>query len=58
MSDYHFLITSSPTHKNLKIVAGGSAHGFKMMPVIGRYAVQVSCPLADPDEDVSLTLPR
>lgn len=36
-ADRHFLVTKYPGHKNLFLAAGGSAHGFKFMPVIGRY---------------------
>ncbi|KAL2444388.1 L-pipecolate oxidase [Exophiala dermatitidis] len=35
--DRHFLITPHPDHKGLFIAGGGSAHGFKFMPVLGKY---------------------
>ncbi|KAJ5814003.1 uncharacterized protein N7503_000753 [Penicillium pulvis] len=41
MPDYNFLITPHPTHKNLKIAIGGSAHGFKFLPVLGKYIVEM-----------------
>ncbi|KAI9846608.1 MAG: hypothetical protein M1837_003849 [Sclerophora amabilis] len=36
-SDRHFLITPHPDHQNLFLAAGGSAHGFKFMPILGKY---------------------
>ncbi|KAL6251755.1 hypothetical protein RBB50_001965 [Rhinocladiella similis] len=36
-ADRHFLIAPHPEHKGLFIAAGGSAHGFKFMPVLGKY---------------------
>ncbi|KAL3462387.1 FAD dependent oxidoreductase [Aspergillus heterothallicus] len=49
MPDYHFLITPHPTHKNLKIAIGGSAHGFKFLPVLGKYIVQMMEGTLDPE---------
>ncbi|KAL2845269.1 FAD dependent oxidoreductase [Aspergillus pseudoustus] len=49
MPDYHFLITPHPTHKNLKIAIGGSAHGFKFLPVLGKYIVQMMEGRLDPE---------
>ncbi|KAK2806203.1 hypothetical protein FQN50_005926 [Emmonsiellopsis sp. PD_5] len=39
--DRHFLATPHPEHKNLYFAAGGSAHGFKFLPVLGRYIVDM-----------------
>lgn len=41
MADYNFLIGSHPDHESLKVAVGGSAHGFKFLPVIGKYIVQM-----------------
>ncbi|CAK3973549.1 fructosyl amino acid oxidase [Lecanosticta acicola] len=41
MPDYHFLISAHPEHPGLKLAVGGSAHGFKFLPVIGKYVVQM-----------------
>ena len=35
--DRHFLITPHPNHKGLFLACGGSAHGFKFMPILGKY---------------------
>lgn len=35
--DRHFLIGQHPEHPGLSLAVGGSAHGFKFLPVIGRY---------------------
>lgn len=42
-SDGDFLITRHPNSRlsNLYIAAGGSFHGFKFLPIIGRYVVNV-----------------
>ncbi|KAJ5578531.1 uncharacterized protein N7459_007495 [Penicillium hispanicum] len=48
MPDYHFLITPHPTYKNLKVAIGGSAHGFKFLPVLGRYIVEMIEGTLDP----------
>ncbi|KAH9820933.1 putative sarcosine oxidase [Teratosphaeria destructans] len=37
--DFHFLISPHPKHGGLHMAVGGSAHGFKFMPVIGNYVV-------------------
>ncbi|KAF2703698.1 fructosyl amino acid oxidase [Pleomassaria siparia CBS 279.74] len=37
--DLHFLIDKHPSYPGLHLAVGGSAHGFKMMPVIGKYVV-------------------
>lgn len=36
-ADRHFLIAHHPNHKQLVVATGGSAHGFKFLPVIGSY---------------------
>lgn len=38
--DLHFLIDHHPNHPGLHLAVGGSAHGFKMMPVVGKYIVE------------------
>lgn len=48
MPDYHFLITPHPTHKNLSLAIGGSAHGFKFLPVLGKYIVEMMEGTLDP----------
>lgn len=40
MHDYHFLVGGHPEHAGLHLALGGSAHGFKFLPVFGKYAVQ------------------
>ncbi|KAJ5948266.1 hypothetical protein N7466_001281, partial [Penicillium verhagenii] len=49
MPDYHFLITPHPIHKNLEIATGGSAHGFKFLPVLGQYIVEMMEGTLDPE---------
>jgi sarcosine oxidase / L-pipecolate oxidase len=39
--DFHFLISPHPQHSGLHLAVGGSAHGFKFMPVIGKYVVDM-----------------
>jgi sarcosine oxidase / L-pipecolate oxidase len=39
--DLHFLIGKHPKHNNLFLATGGSAHGFKFLPVIGQYVVDM-----------------
>jgi sarcosine oxidase/L-pipecolate oxidase len=41
MPDYNFLIGAHPSHAGLKLAVGGSAHGFKFMPVLGKYVVDM-----------------
>ncbi|RAK93702.1 fructosyl amino acid oxidase [Aspergillus costaricaensis CBS 115574] len=36
-ADRHFLISPHPNHQGLYVAAGGSAHGFKFLPVLGKY---------------------
>ncbi|KAL2406608.1 L-pipecolate oxidase [Exophiala dermatitidis] len=47
--DRHFLITPHPDHKGLFIVGGGSAHGFKFMPVLGKYIADLLEGTLEPD---------
>jgi sarcosine oxidase/L-pipecolate oxidase len=35
--DRHFLISPHPDHSNLFLATGGSSHGFKFMPILGKY---------------------
>ncbi|KEF52919.1 uncharacterized protein A1O9_10825 [Exophiala aquamarina CBS 119918] len=35
--DRHFLVTPHPRHQGLFLATGGSAHGFKFMPILGKY---------------------
>lgn len=39
-ADLHFIIGQHPSHPNLNLAVGGSAHGFKFLPIIGKYIVQ------------------
>lgn len=36
-----FIITEHPHSKDLFIAAGGSFHGWKFLPIIGRYVVDL-----------------
>ena len=49
MPDYNFLISHHPTHKNLDLAIGGSAHGFKFLPVLGKYIVEMMEGQLDPE---------
>ncbi|KAJ5737197.1 FAD dependent oxidoreductase [Penicillium malachiteum] len=40
-ADRHFLVTPHPGHKQLFLATGGSAHGFKFLPIIGKYVVDL-----------------
>ncbi|KAJ5542604.1 FAD dependent oxidoreductase [Penicillium sp. DV-2018c] len=40
-ADRHFLVTPHPDHKGLFVASGGSAHGFKFLPVIGKYVADM-----------------
>ncbi|GLI79405.1 hypothetical protein PoHVEF18_007737 [Penicillium ochrochloron] len=40
-ADRHFLVTPHPSHGGLFLAAGGSAHGFKFLPVIGKYVADL-----------------
>ncbi|KAE8554164.1 hypothetical protein EYB25_002702 [Talaromyces marneffei] len=48
MADYHFWITPHPTHTNLSLAIGGSAHGFKFLPVLGQYIIEMMEGTLDP----------
>jgi sarcosine oxidase/L-pipecolate oxidase len=39
--DRHFLVTPHPDHKGLFMATGGSAHGFKFLPILGRYVADL-----------------
>ncbi|KAI6873104.1 hypothetical protein KC343_g1408 [Hortaea werneckii] len=41
MPDFNFLIDKHPAHQGLSLAVGGSAHGFKFLPVIGKYIVDM-----------------
>ncbi len=47
--DLHFLIGSHPEHKNLKLAVGGSAHGFKFLPIVGKYIADMLEQKLDPE---------
>jgi len=36
-----FIISSHPRCENLYIATGGSFHGWKFLPVIGKYVIQI-----------------
>ncbi|KAJ5702404.1 FAD dependent oxidoreductase [Penicillium malachiteum] len=40
-ADRHFLVTPHPANKQLFLATGGSAHGFKFLPVVGKYVVDL-----------------
>ncbi|KAI4594203.1 hypothetical protein KJ359_008478 [Pestalotiopsis sp. 9143b] len=46
--DLHFLIDSHPKVKGLYLATGGSAHGFKFLPIIGKYVVDMLESKLDP----------
>lgn len=48
-ADRHFLITPHPHHKQLLLATGGSAHGFKFLPVVGKYIVDLLEGTLDPE---------
>ena len=39
--DENFLISPHPHCKSLYVATGGSFHGFKFMPILGKYIVQM-----------------
>lgn len=47
--DAHFRITSHPEHPHLYFAGGGSAHGFKFFPIIGKYVADLLEGLLDSD---------
>jgi sarcosine oxidase len=63
--DTHFVIDRHPAYDNVWLVGGGSGHGFKHGPTIGRYVVDLidadgSAPVRSgpPDDRFSLARPR
>ncbi|KAJ5281316.1 FAD dependent oxidoreductase [Penicillium angulare] len=40
-ADRHFLVTPHPSHGGLFMATGGSAHGFKFLPVVGKYVADL-----------------
>ncbi|KAJ6155593.1 FAD dependent oxidoreductase [Penicillium chermesinum] len=40
-ADRHFLVTPHPNHRRLFLATGGSAHGFKFLPVVGKYVADL-----------------
>jgi sarcosine oxidase len=58
--DTHFVIDRHPDLDNVWIVGGGSGHGFKHGPVIGRYMLDRldDKPTTPDDERFSVTRPR
>ncbi|KAJ5143541.1 FAD dependent oxidoreductase [Penicillium bovifimosum] len=40
-ADRHFLVTPHPDHKRLFLATGGSAHGFKFFPIVGKYVAEM-----------------
>lgn len=41
MGDRHFLISRVPFYDGLVVASGGSGHGFKFLPIIGRYVADL-----------------
>ena len=58
--DTHFVIDRHPDFDNVWLVGGGSGHGFKHGPMIGRYVVDRldGKPTMDGDERFALDRPR
>ena len=57
--DTNFVIDRHPEFDNVWLVGGGSGHGFKHGPVIGRYVVdRLDGSAGDGDERFSITRPR
>ncbi|GJP97935.1 hypothetical protein AnigIFM59636_008308 [Aspergillus niger] len=48
-ADRHFLISPHPVHQGLYLTAGGSAHGFKFLPVLGKYIADLLDGSLEPD---------
>ncbi|KPI34634.1 L-pipecolate oxidase [Cyphellophora attinorum] len=48
MNDYNFLFSHHPQHAGLSLAVGGSAHGFKFFPIIGKYIVDMLESKLDP----------
>lgn len=47
--DYNFLIAPHPDYPGLSLAVGGSAHGFKFLPVVGKYIVDMLENKLDPE---------
>jgi glycine/D-amino acid oxidase-like deaminating enzyme len=58
--DTHFVIDRHPDFDNVWLVGGGSGHGFKHGPVIGRHVVSrlLGAPAGPDDERFSIARPR
>jgi sarcosine oxidase len=41
-ADHHFIIGAAPTDDRVTVLAGFSAHGFKMSPAIGLVAAELA----------------
>jgi len=39
--DRHFLVAPHPRHRGMFLATGGSAHGFKFMPILGKYVADM-----------------
>jgi sarcosine oxidase / L-pipecolate oxidase len=48
-ADRHFLVTPHPKHTKLYLATGGSAHGFKFLPVLGNYVADMLEGKLDPE---------
>ena len=48
-ADRHFLVAPHPTHTRLFLATGGSAHGFKFLPVVGKYVTDMLEGTLDPE---------
>ncbi|MBA2636051.1 MAG: hypothetical protein H0U83_05105, partial [Sphingomonas sp.] len=53
-SNGDFLIDLHPRHPNVLLVGGGSGHGFKHGPEVGRYAARLLVGSARPEPRFSL----
>ena len=47
--DRHFLVSPHPDHNGLFIATGGSAHGFKFMPILGKYIADMLEGVLEPE---------
>ena len=58
--DTHFVIDRHPDFDNVWLVGGGSGHGFKHGPMIGRYVVDRldGRPIAEDDDRFAIDRPR
>ena len=48
-ADRHFLVTPHPKYSGLFMATGGSAHGFKFFPVLGKYVADALEGKLDPE---------